>query len=331
MYRIGSLRHSSAVLYNMDQVAWSNESINVLGIRITHGDVVHENYEGVLSKVRKILGNWENRSLTLTGKVLVVNSLVMSLFVYKMMVLPMMPEKIVKQVNGEIRNYLWKGGKDKIAYDILRNPKHYGWLNLCNLKFKEIALKATWPAILLSEKEYAQMVYSLISPIVGEDIWRVSLRPEDVGCLNINNTFWRDVVRCWCEFNYWHESEVENQILWFNSRIRVNDQPFIWVDVKERGLKYVHQLYAAGKMKSQNELYEEFGLDTMRYNTLVISITKFWKESMQIITQGNFLPLKPHNLERYGSKRNFSRYVYQCLNGDPLLVHNKNYEVESGS
>ena len=40
IYRIGSLRHSSAQMYSMEQYKWSNDDINVLGVTIAHNDIV---------------------------------------------------------------------------------------------------------------------------------------------------------------------------------------------------------------------------------------------------------------------------------------------------
>ena len=40
LYRIGSLRHSDAKMYDLDQFAWSNQDITVLGVTIAHEDLV---------------------------------------------------------------------------------------------------------------------------------------------------------------------------------------------------------------------------------------------------------------------------------------------------
>ena len=103
LYRIGSLRHSDAQLYNMDEFVWSNQDINVLGVTIAHENLVDKNYTGMLDKVRQRLNSWQNRGLSLLGKVQIVNTLIASMFVYKMMVLPTIPPKIVKQVDNMIR------------------------------------------------------------------------------------------------------------------------------------------------------------------------------------------------------------------------------------
>ena len=78
LYRIGSLRHSNAQI---------NGDINVLGTTITHEDLTQENYKGLVDKTRQILNAWHHRGLSLIGKVHVVNTLIASLFVHKMMVI----------------------------------------------------------------------------------------------------------------------------------------------------------------------------------------------------------------------------------------------------
>ena len=160
LYRIGSLRHSSAQMYDITEYAWSNTDIQVLGTVISHEDLVQKNYEGIMDKTRRILNSWQNRNLTLIGKVLVVNTLIASLFVYKMMVLPIIPKSITQNMDNIIREFIWNKKKSKVAYKILQNPKNQGGLALVNLRIKDASLKATWPKILAQEKDYAEIVYA---------------------------------------------------------------------------------------------------------------------------------------------------------------------------
>ena len=119
MYRIGSLRHSNAEMYDMTQVQWSNSDINVLGITISHTDIVQKNYGVITEKVKRTLDSWKQRGLSLIGKVQIINSLVASLFVYKMMVLPQIPTRIITNIENLMRNFIWNGGKAKIGLENL--------------------------------------------------------------------------------------------------------------------------------------------------------------------------------------------------------------------
>ena len=77
--------------------------------------MVTENYEEILSKMLNVIDDWINRCGTLLGRILIVNTLMESLFVYKLSVLEDMPEKLIIKLETAIDNYLWKGKKARIA------------------------------------------------------------------------------------------------------------------------------------------------------------------------------------------------------------------------
>ena len=316
LYRIGSLRHTNAMLYNIDQYTWSNEDITVLGVTISHEDIINKNYQPLIDKSRKVLNAWYNRGLSLQGKINVVNTLVASLFVYKMMVLPTIPHTIVKCIDNIIREFLWNGKKAKIAYKILQNPKYSGGLNLVNLKNKDIALKATWPAILQHEEDYAKMVYGMLRcKKLQENIWRCHILPEDVQQLKIQNTFWKDVWKSWSEYNYHKGMRIDNQIIWYNSNIRIKNKPVMWNDVFDRGLLYIHQLYQDMQLKSDKQVWEQYGLTTLRYNSLNTSIPTQWKNFFSTTPCQCYFPIAPHEYDNCisSNKQSISNRVYKYI------------------
>ena len=326
LYRIGSLRHSNATLYSMNEFVWSKEDINVLGITIAHEDITQKNYSQLPSKIKSILNAWYNRGLSLIGKIQVVNTLIASLFVYKMMVLPTIPKNIVKAVDNIIRDFIWSGRKSKIAYSILKLPKNQGGLNLVDLRKKDISLKATWPQILQKEHEYAQLVYQAMRcKDLGNDIWRCTLLPEDIKKLKFNNEFWKDVLIAWNEFNFSHEFKVENQLVWYNSHIRIGNKPVLWSDMLRRGLKYVHQLFSTNGFKSEEEVKEEFGMSILRYNSLKAAIPNRWKEYFSQNNASIFNPLPPHNYDKCLTtyRNNLTKKIYRWIAEDATIMINK--------
>ena len=326
LYRIGSLRHSNAQMYDMTEYIWSNNDITVLGITIAHENIVDKNYNSIVKKVENILEAWYNRGLSLYGKIQVVNTLIASQFVYKMMVLPTIPEHIIKNIDNVIRRFIWNGKKAKISYKILQNSKKEGGLKLVNLKNKDIALKATWPQILQNEDEYSQIVWPILkAATLKENIWRCNLSPKDVKYLKIKSEFWKDVLTSWCEYNYRNWTRAENQIIWYNSDIKINNKVFMWNDMYEKGLLYVHQLYANKNFKTFQQIYEEFGLSKMRYNSLKMAIPKYWKQTFTDQSLSQMFPLAPHNYDYAINvyRNNFSRRVYAKINSDILLIHSK--------
>ena len=279
----------------------------------------------MLVKAKQTLNSWQNRGLSLFGKVQVVNTLIASLFVSKMMVLPIIPDKIVKAMDNLIRDYIWGGKKAKVAYRTLQNSKVHGGVNLINLEKKDMTLKTTWPKILSKETEYEVLVYrNLRCSELGRDLWRCSLKPQDVKVFKKRDPFWLDVIRSWSRYNYYTEQRIENQLIWFNSRIYVNKQSVMWRDVYQRGLKFVYQLFQNKDYKSYEQVWQEYGLTKLRFNSLKKLIPLDWKQFFHQYQTSQFLPLPPHNYDQsLVFHSNWSQKVYQFLQEDVLIIQNK--------
>ena len=262
--------------------------------------------------------------------------MVASLFVYKMMVLPFIPENIIKNVDNIIREYLWKGGKSKIALKILQNPKSEGGQNLVNLKNKDMALKATWPKILYEEQEYSEIVYGIMRCAqLGHNIWRCNLSPTDAKKLKIRNQFWMDVLTSWCNYNYYYNRRIENMIIWYNSEIKIGNKTVMWNDALERQLTYVHQLFEEGSYKTDHQVWTQYGLTKLRFNSLKAAIPKEWKEYFQHHTKTQYMPIPPHNFNQCISIHNYNltKKVYRSISEDRMLLHNKfmKWKIELGA
>lgn len=94
IYRMGSLENTNAQLYTMRVFQWVNNPPNILGVNLveyTDTKAILSNFQGIMDKVEAVINNWQNRNLTLSGKIVLINSLIASLFVYKMSVLPNVP------------------------------------------------------------------------------------------------------------------------------------------------------------------------------------------------------------------------------------------------
>ena len=129
MYRMGSIHDTEAEFYTQNQIKWTNELINILGVSVNYGDSnTLSNYDPIIGKVKLTLSAWKNRGLSLMGKINVINTLVGSLFVYKMMVLPVIPDSIVRRVETEMVNFIWNVGKSKISTENIAVEQEIPWL-----------------------------------------------------------------------------------------------------------------------------------------------------------------------------------------------------------
>ena len=116
--RIGSLRHTDAQYYSRLPIIWTDGPIKILGIW-TIGDnkeMSQINLEATLSKVRNICNVWSKRPISLLGKILVVNTIVVPNFVYRLSVTNTPSKEQFAMYKKEISKFLWDNKRAKIAY-----------------------------------------------------------------------------------------------------------------------------------------------------------------------------------------------------------------------
>ena len=281
VYRIGSIKDSDAMFYTEKDLCWTNGPINILGVFVHHSlqKTMEANYRPIVEKSKAILNAWSHRKLSLIGKILIVNTLVASLFVYRMTVLPSIPSMYVNQMNNLIKQFLWEQGKAKIAFKTLQSHKKCSGLGLVNLEMKDISLKISWIQVIQSDESMAAIAYHYLNPQLRELIWKCNINPKEVHSLNIKSSFWKDVLYAWSMVHYQIESQVESpgdQVIWLNSAIKISGSIVWWSHIFKRGLKFTSQLFTNNQLISCGVANASYGLSIMEYNSLVSAIPLSW-------------------------------------------------------
>ena len=151
--RVGHWPNAQQKLYAASSLKCTNEPVKILGILI-HLDkeiMIEINYSTLLQKVRDKILMWRYRTLTPYGKVQIINTLLGSLFAYKLQCLPLPPDAIKKKYKELIIKFLWAGYADKVNYEKTIQQYSVGGLKLMDLEAKDIALKTSWVAKLNNE------------------------------------------------------------------------------------------------------------------------------------------------------------------------------------
>ena len=284
IYRIGSLVNSNAKMYTSKEYAWSDGPIDTLGIKLgCTGEKVKSNFEDILLRVDNVCNDWGNRTLTLVGKVLVVNTLISSLFVYKMSVMMNLSVAEIQVVETKIRKFIWGGKKDKIPIKILQLCHKDGGLKLVNLRHKQNALKIKWIFKLNDSVFLRQCAYTSLDQVLQENIWRCNLHAEDIPGLFGTDTFWAQVITAWAELNHHmpdSKTEVLHEILWFNSHIRINDSPIVLYNYIQAGIIKITDIWeeVQNRFLTHEELCRHYNVSVnwLEYRGLISSIPKSW-------------------------------------------------------
>ena len=164
IYRIGSLQNTNARFYSRRKVHWTNEPINVLGIWVSNNtqEMVDLNVEEMLKKAKNLCYSWRYRDLSLIGKAVVLSSLVVSLFVYKLAVLPMLSKRRLTELNEILVSFVYRGKRSSIAWPIISGLKINGGLGVPDIMCKEKALKVQWVPKIIKLHLTKKLAYALM-------------------------------------------------------------------------------------------------------------------------------------------------------------------------
>ena len=122
---IGSLQNTNAKMYSELPLHWSDGPIKILGVKFhpVMEESMQINYEEALEKAQSISQLWSvTGGLSLVGKTLIVNTLLISQFVYKLQCLPTPHQNVFERYDKIVKNFLWENRKAKIASDRLLLP-----------------------------------------------------------------------------------------------------------------------------------------------------------------------------------------------------------------
>ena len=246
--RIGSIRNTNLSLPLEYNVSWTNGPIEVLGISLSPDikETAIVNYKAVLEKIKKTIELWSSQKLTLYGKISIINTVLLSKLIYRISCLPSPNEEIIKLTEDLFLEFLW-GTKKRhgIAKSTITNNRFNFGLKFPCLNTKDKSLKIAWVKRILENE------VTCISPFLDEYIYidlhlffQCNLKSSDLSkTWRLKpSIFWLDVLKTWCDSNYRKPSEIEkpdNEIIWFNSNIKINGSVVFMANLYSRGVTKV--------------------------------------------------------------------------------------------
>ena len=283
IYRIGSLANTDAKLYTTRKIKWTNNPINTLGIDLyQNADELDKNYEKIMHKLATVSEMWFYRNLTLIGKIQIINTLMASLFVYKMQALPLISDKIVKKVEEAFNTFLWKNSKPKMKISTLQKEKHFGGLGLVDIRKKHLALLINWIKIAKTNKEIWVLARNHFGDYMENDfIWKCNISPDDVK-LNFKEGFWKNVLYAWSTINYQcpqNDDNILEQIIWLNSNIKIDKKVIKPTPGLPKELKVKNIVNENHEMLNYQSFCIKYPntVSWLKHCSMVCAIPEYWK------------------------------------------------------
>ena len=263
----------------------SHSSIKCLGIYCNTDETVAitENYNEKIDKLKKLLGAWYPRNLSLKGKISVLRSLAIPQMLYVTSVLHT-PDWVIEKVETLMFDFLWNKKKHHVQKEVVVSEIRDGGLKMPLFGQFVKANRCMWIKRILSQNAAKKALIQSFVKYKDMEIEKVISCMLDPKYIEFKSLFYEQMFSNWYEA--YGEVKLQNIMfapLWHNKNILVNNYPVYHKCWEVQGIDlFGHLLDKMGKICSKAALEAKYNLNIkqMDYNSLIHAIPAEWKRSV---------------------------------------------------
>ena len=319
---LGKKKYSPDSIKTRYKLKWGTQKFKLLGITF-HVDLdkmITLNYTDKIKSLRSTITHWKRRYISPIGKITIIKSLLLPMFIHLFVSLPNPETHMLKEINDILFNFLWNGPA-KIKKSVVTNDYSGGGLRMINtLNFIQ-SLKCTWIRRIINTSgtwiHLTQDIFDI------KKLVNCGKYYSDTVSKKTTNTFWKDVLNAYSNLitstKITNTSDVLMCPLFYNHNILIgNNSVFIksWYD---KGIRYINDLIQDGRFLTENEIFDLYKIrvNYLQYHGLKIAIKKYinsvHKDSFQTISKCK-TPFIPYHFQVILKSRSGSRMIYDKLN-----------------
>ena len=289
---IGARRGCGLELNTEQTIAWNHSgSFKLLGIKysLAKPNLYLDNFTEKIEKVNRLLHDWSFKNLSLIGKITVIKTLALPMFVQCFTVLPDPPANIIKTIENIFFKFLWNGKPDKVKRNTLIGNYIDGGLKMPHITSFIHALKISWIKKILDPNKKSSwkiLLTDLMEDLGGDKFWQYT-KPALLQHAKKFNKFWHDVINSWALIQVNQSTTPEDilsQPLWYNDTIKIGNKPVVYSHwIKADIFFIVDLLKDDNTFLSFEEFQEKFRINNsnfLEFYSLLQAIPKIWKRTL---------------------------------------------------
>ena len=269
--------------------------LKILGITFSNeccADEISENYDSKIEQLEKLCSLWGKRYLTIIGRITIIKTFGISLFIYLMQSIGIGVENL-KKINTIIHRFIWnphasrdKKVTEKIKREIVSKSYEQGGMNMIDLVKLQDSFLLKWADRFLSSsrdswKDTASIFFEKVG---GISAFRSDLVSADFKGLNlINNMFWKKVLTTW--LNYKNNATIKTfsapsilEPIFNNSRVKFKNQVLFNSKCIRLRLLYISDFLYRGEIISFNQFnifFENSADSLLVYNSIYNALSRY--------------------------------------------------------
>ena len=325
-----------SVLFHQWKFRWSLKGITYLGILITpdYKDLVRENTNILLQKIKLDFGRWTKVHLTLWGKIHSIKMMTAPVIYYLLSHLPLnITDSFFKNLDTLILDFLWGNSQHRLGIKKLQAHTKKGGFSLPNFKWYYWAINIKHLRVWLPGNESGDKPgWFQIETEVNSGLTPWSELFGTKLLLQTDHPIINNSKEIWCKFHRagrWDWLKSPQAPLWNNKLIRVGGKTVNWPLWCNAGIIYVTHLFDSTTkyFLSFNQIVDKYKLPQnqfWRYVQLRSTLSEWLGSPLSCPTGSPIEEL----LTKSPSNKGIAPKIYRLLQeqlGDPLLKVKKQW------
>ena len=293
--------------------------LKILGITFSNecsAQLLNENYDGKIDKLEKVCALWSKRYLTILGKITILKSYGISIFIHLMQSIGI-NRYYLEKINQIFFRFIWKKkfsnkkAAERVKRSTICTNKELGGLNMIDISTMQKSFYLDWAEKYLNEEVHfwKYLVHSIYSKVGGNTVFRSNVDAKSFkGLDNINSFFWKNVLCTWLNNNVTvngREVSTFSPIFNNNNVCYKNETLFIPQCFNSR-INVINDIMKGNDMMSFKDFLEFYGKKAdsqLVYNIIFNALNKI-KESI-IFSQDDSFYFRGNKIGNLGRKRLF--------------------------
>jgi hypothetical protein len=285
---IGKNKFSSSSIKTRWKLNWNQQSFKMLGIffHVDLSKMIKLNYTDKIKAVQNCITYWKRRILTPIGKITVIKTLLIPIFIQLFTSLPNPPQDIIININRNFYDFIWEGNV-KIKQSILVREYCDGGLKMINLMAFIKALKLSW----LRRLTYGGIWSYIISEYVDmQKLFHCGKHYIDKIAKQLLNSFWKDTMEAFANLieiksvNV-NSNETCNIPLFYNHCILIGNKSVFLKSWFEAGAQYICDVHKSNstEIMTVDEFNAKFNLNAnfLTYTGIINAVKQFLNKCNQ--------------------------------------------------
>ena len=267
-------------------------SIKILGITFSNEKAARDieiNFEPKIEQLDRICSLWQKRNLTIMGKITILKSFGLPLFIYLMQSIGL-DELYIKRINSIMFKFLWKSNYnqqqkviERVKREHLFKSTDLGGLNMFNLTNMQYSFYLKWADKLITEDLFSWKTIPIIcySPIGGLSAFKSQVVAKQFkGIHLVKNHFWRTVLITW--LNLKNEKPVKQACnisdpIFNNTAVTYKGSTLFIESCIAKSIVLIKDFMFHGELMTFEQFYAKFGSNAethLTYNIIYNALKK---------------------------------------------------------